>query len=374
MQTSEFVRRITLSIPVISGKTKWAFVQIETRGGSIGAGEATLNGQEAALAAQLRRIGPYLIGKAASPEELAGHFQLSDLPTAAIVSALDQALHDLAARRQSRSLCDMLGQKRNSAGLYANINRRTENRTPQGFADSARLALSKGFKTVKMAPFDEVKPENASLATAAHGLARIAAVRAVLPGDAKLYVDCHWRFTPSVAAEMIAPLNECGVGWFECPIAETDENISVLRQLRRKANAAGMLLVGLEHGIGSARFETFAEAGAYDVMMPDIKYIGGIDVMMKTADILRRHGVTISPHNPTGPICHAASLAICGALENPGLLEVQFDETPLFDTLVGGRLAAPDNGQVSIPEGPGLGVSLDASVLSELPSEIVVIQ
>ena len=370
MTANDPIRCITLSIPVISGKTRWAFVQIETKSGAVGVGEATLNGQEAALAFELRRIAPGLIGESVAPG-LASRVVHDELAAAAIVSALDQALSDLAARQQGKSLCEMLGQRRPAVGLYANINRRTEIRTPQGFADSAQLALTHGFKAVKLAPFDEVTPATASLALAANGIERIAAVKAVLPADAKLYVDCHWRFTPAIAAAMIAPLRACGVTWFECPISETEEHMADLRSLRHQANAAGMLLVGLEKGIGSVTFERFAKAGAYDVMMPDIKYIGGIDVMLKTAEILGRHGVTVSPHNPTGPVCHAASLAICGALESVGLLELQFDETPLFDKLVGGVLAQPREGQVTIPALPGLGVALESQALRDLPCEIV---
>jgi hypothetical protein len=183
----------------------------------------------------------------------------------------------------------------------------------------------------------------------------------------------HWRFTPEVAAEIIAPLRECGVTWYECPIAETEEHIADLRQLRHLANNAGMVLAGLEQGIGSARFETFARAGTYDIMMPDIKYIGGIDIMVETATILARYGVTLSPHNPTGPICHAVSLAVCGALDRVGLLEMQFDETPVFDRLVSCKLASPIAGHVSVPTNPGLGVLLNRQALAVLPNHVVAI-
>lgn len=143
--------------------------------------------------------------------------------------------------------------------------------------------------------------------------------------------------------------------------------------LRSMANDAGMVLAGLERGIGSALFETFARAGAYDVMMPDIKYIGGIGAMMQTGEVLRRHGVAISPHNPTGPICHAASLAVCGALPNVGLLELQFDETPYFERLVAGELDTPSDGLVRLPTGAGLGVKLDKAIIAELPCERTII-
>lgn len=373
MQSADRIRRIILRIPVVTGKTKWAFVEVESSSGAIGTGEATLNQQEAALAAEFRDIGPSLIGRPTDPAMLSPLLDPQNLPRAAIISALDQALNDLCAQRAGISLCAMIGQTRDRIPLYANINRRTWNRAPEGFAESAQVALDAGFRAVKMAPFDEVTPDNASLQTAAPGLARIAAVKAMLPDDVALYVDCHWRFTPAVAAEMVAPLHERGVAWYECPLVEVEENIPTLRALHHQANAAGMVLVGLEKGVGSDIFEIFARGGAYDVMMPDIKYIGGISAMMRTGEVLRRHGVAISPHNPTGPICHAASLAICGALETPGLLELQYDETPYFDLLVGGVLDAPNEGTVAVSSTPGLGVALNHAILAELPTEIVTI-
>jgi galactonate dehydratase len=373
MPVSDPIRFVRLSIAAVSGKTKWALVEIETDSGAVGLGEATLSGQEVALTHEMRRIGPCLIGAAARPNNLSQHLDASDLPRAAIISALDQGLCDLAARQLNQSLCEMLGQKRSELDLYANINRRTEPRTPEAFAESARLALAAGFTAVKVAPFDEVTPKTATLELAAAGLKRIAAVKAVLPVDAALFVDCHWRFTPAVACELIAPLQECGVSWYECPIAETEQHLAELRKLRQLANKAGMVLAGLEQGIGSAYFEHFARAGAYDVMMPDIKYVGGMDAMLKTGEILGRHGVVVSPHNPTGPICHAASLAVCGALENMGRLEMQFDESPHFDRLVGGRLPSPRGGRMSVPADPGLGVSLDRKALDALQCDFVLI-
>jgi len=104
MPNNDFIRQITLSIPAVSSKTKWTFVEVDASSGAVGVGEATLGGQEVALEQEMRRIGPRLIGAAASPGSLRDHFEVVELPTAAIVSALDQALCDLAARRESQSL------------------------------------------------------------------------------------------------------------------------------------------------------------------------------------------------------------------------------------------------------------------------------
>ena len=129
MQNLDRIRRIFLRIPVVTGKTKWAFIEVEASSGAIGTGEATLSQQEAALAAELRDIGPSLLGQPIDPVILIPLLDPHNLPRAAIVSALDQALNDLYAQRAGISLCAMIGQKRDRIGLYANINRRTSDRS-----------------------------------------------------------------------------------------------------------------------------------------------------------------------------------------------------------------------------------------------------
>jgi galactonate dehydratase len=109
-------------------------------------------------------------------------------------------------------------------------------------------------------------------------------------------------------------------------------------------------------------------AGAYDVMMPDVKYAGGPAEMMRIAEAFAAHDVTFSPHNPSGPICHAASMQICAAVENADLLEVQFDETPVFKTLVEPALPLVTGGIAPLPNGPGIGVNLSAALIDGMES------
>ncbi len=205
------------------------------------------------------------------------------------------------------------------------------------------IGAGPGFSALKIAHFDDVTPMGCQDGTAeaaiALGLDRIAAVRSTIGPHARLMVDCHWRFTPEAAGRLVDALHPFGLYWLECPIAETEATIPELVGLRRRCHDAGMKLAGLEEFVGAANFEVFARKGAYDVMMPDTKYIGGPEEMMRTAEILGRYGVMLSPPQSTGPICHAASLHLCAAM--PGsLLELQLDESPLFGELV--KPAPPD--------------------------------
>lgn len=358
------LRRLQLDAVRVSDKTLWLFARIEDRSGACGLGEATLNGSEAKVFDALDRLaGRLWTHSSADPASFAAAAMPATLPEAAAVSALDTALWDLHARARGGRLVDALGgARRASVPLYANINRRTVDRSPEGFAVSARKAREAGFEAFKVAPFDEVTPAvcargeaNASMRA---GLARVAAVRAEIGPTARLMVDCHWRFDEAVGASMIDALAELRVHWVECPLPETAATIPAVARLRGRANRRGVLLAGMEQGVGVQAFAPWCRAGAYDVMMPDVKYAGGLRNMLALGDLFAAHGVAMSPHNPSGPVAHAASLAVSAALLDFDRLEVQFDESPLFDSLVTGGLPASVHGASPLPPGGGLGIAL----------------
>jgi galactonate dehydratase len=316
-----------------------------------------------------RSVSGALVGGGADPAQaLALLGKPATLVEAAAISAIDQALHDILARRRGISLAAFIGgERRDRIGLYANINRRTSDRSPGGFAESARTALQAGHSAIKIAPFDEVTPavcaggEFSSFLD--RGLERIAAVREVIGPRRRLMVDCHWRFTEERALEAIDACSAFSLHWFECPVDESPEFLPAIVRLRKRAHSKGMLLAGGEKVFGLDGLRPFISSEAYDVIMPDVKYAGGLAEMLRMAEALNRAGIAFSPHNPTGPIAHAASLEICAAAGETDLLEHQFDESPLFDSLVHAELPAAEGGVVTLePSRVGLGVSLDTDL------------
>jgi galactonate dehydratase len=144
--------------------------------------------------------------------------------------------------------------------------------------------------------------------------------------------------------------------WLECPVPEVPEMLDTLRALRRAANAIGVRLAGCEEMSQVAGFAPFLDV--YDVMMPDAKYVGGLREMLRVAETLQAHGVAFSPHNPSGPVCHAASLHVCAVVPALDRLEMQYAETPRFDEIVGHALPRASGGAFALPAAPGLGVRL----------------
>ena len=92
-----------------------------------------------------------------------------------------------------------------------------------------------------------------------------------------------------------------------------------------------ILVTGGAGFLGSHLCESLLKDGSYDVIMPDVKYVGGPIKMLEIANYAKKYGSEFSPHNPSGPICHAHSLQICGVTALPVILEHQFDESPYLN-------------------------------------------
>lgn len=351
-----------------SAQTAWVFLRAVDAAGVAGWGEATLNGSEAGLAAAFTRIAARMRGVAAEPRQDplgAAGVAPGDRPGAAIASALDQALWDIAARRAGRSLHTLFGGDAGvSVPLYANVNRRTADRRPEGFAASALKAVADGYDTIKIAPFDEVRPGRSD--GIEQGVARAAAVREAIGAGRRLFVDCHWRFDEANAGIALDRLAALGIDWFECPVAETPANYPALRRLRERANALGAKLAGCETETGLDGFRPYVDRGLYDVLMPDVKYAGGFAEFRRTAAYAAANGIRIAPHNPSGPIAHVASLQVCAGLPGFMTLEHQYDESPMFTEIVLGSLPRTVGGLSALPGGPGLGIALDVDKLTPL--------
>ena len=90
-----------------------------------------------------------------------------------------------------------------------------------------------------------------------------------------------------------------------------------------------------------------------DVIMPDVKHVGGFGPLATISREAEKRGVQVSPHNPAGPIASAASLqaaSLCGAITSI--------EIPLLST---GEIPVPGEWQrgnrLIIPNLPGWGIS-----------------
>jgi galactonate dehydratase len=350
----------------VNHRGDWLHVVIESGNGLRGIGEASHGGfgpNRDAIVQDilLRQIDPVLrtcdLGRVTATT--ARLWPLADgLAVATAVSATEQALWDLAGKAAGLPVHALFGDTNPSPiPLYANINRSVTDRTPDGFSAKATKAVGEGFRAIKLAPFDGINQRevrsHAERAKVRLGIDCVAAVRDAVGTGVDVMVDCHSAFDRGTAESVVRELAAVGVTWFEEPLPLTDIEAHIV--LRRSVNSLGMELVGGELFFGVEGFLPWLAAGAFDIIMPDVKHCGGLAALRAIGSVANAAGVGVAPHNPSGPLSTLASGHALAGLHGHRPLEIAWGEVPWRGEVVGSAEIVRD-GHLHLPPGPGFGV------------------
>ena len=358
-----------------TARTVWLIVRLGTDAGLTGLGEAsdafgfanTTKEDAARMGSELRAFFALIESK--SPLEIATYRQQAErlasgrgLLPATAYSAIEQALWDLAGKALDVPTYSLFGGKlRDTLPVYANINRATRPRTPEGFAAAAKAAVEDGFRAVKAAPFDGFPPPSAPAAAieaaVETGIACVAAMREAVGPDVELMVDCHSFFDVPLAERVARRLEPQGLAWYEEPVApeRVEETLDIRRRIKQPM-AGGELLFGV------AGFAPLSRNRAVDVIMPDVKHCGGLLELMRIAAMAEADGVAVAPHNPSGPVATAASVQVCAVLKNFRLLEFQWGEVDWRREVIE-PYETFERGTIRVPDRPGFGIELNERVV-----------
>ncbi|MDQ3701351.1 MAG: mandelate racemase/muconate lactonizing enzyme family protein [Chloroflexota bacterium] len=353
------------SLPV-SRRGGWLFVEVHTDEGLTGLGEASQGGDDEQVIQHLQRhVAPRLVGT--DPRDagaLAGKLRGlgASRSGATALSGVEQALWDIAGQAYGQPIWRLLGGKvRPRVWVYANINRSTWDRSPQGFAENARRAVGAGFQAVKLAAFDDMPrldtPE--AFATAELGIERVLAVREAVGPQVQVLLDVHCHFNAAWAIRVARRLEPARLFWFEDPVPRSDwEGLARVHETIEQPVAAGETFFGLE-----PFWELFTRRAA-DIAMPDVKHCGGLGALMRIGALAEPGHVQIAPHNPSGPVATAATVHACAALPNFTVLEYAFGEVDWRAGLTEPAEAIVD-GFYEVPDAPGLGRRLNQDALAQ---------
>jgi galactonate dehydratase len=367
-------------IPVrATERTVWPIVRLSTDRGLTGLGEAsdafgfanTTKQDALRMESELRKFFDLIQG--ASPLNIEAYRQKGEpiaaaggLVSATAYSAIEQALWDLAGQALEIPTYDLFGGKvRDRLPVYANINRATTLRTPEGFAATAKKAVQDGFRAIKGAPFDGFpkpgSPQSEIRAAVDLGIACVAAMREAAGPDVEVMVDCHSFFDVPLAQSVAERLERYNLAWYEEPVApERIEETVQIHQSIRQPMAAGELLFGVKG------FEPLCRSHAVNVIMPDVKHCGGLLEMTRIAAMAHADGVAVAPHNPSGPVSTAANVQIAAGMVNFRLLELQWGEIGWRSELI-----LPEErfeqGSIQVPDRPGFGIRLNDKLAKSHP-------
>lgn len=229
-------------------------------------------------------LGELIRGKTAAPKDIFAFLNSKHrlLGTQGLVgmaiAGIDMALWDLLARRTHQTLTGLLGGSPKPIAAYGGI----------GFdgvigsANAAEAFAKQGFTGVKA---------KIGYATAAEDLAVVQAMRAAVGEHVSIMVDYNQSLDPAEAIARLSVLSSEGLEWVEEPsLAHDYQSLAHIR-----ANASMPIQAG-ENWWGTQDLQHALDAGATDLLMPDIMKIGGVSGWLNAAAMAEAKQLRVSNH------------------------------------------------------------------------------
>jgi galactonate dehydratase len=360
--------------PLVLG-TAWrnlTFVVVRTDEGIEGVGEVRMINHTDALLGYLAEAVPnHVLG--ADPfeiEDLVGRMMRNDYARAGQIAmsgiaCIETACWDIVGKALDQPVYRLLGGAvRDRIKAYAN-GWYTVERTAEEFHAAARRVVDRGYRALKLDPFGAGAWE-LTVEEQRHSLELVEAVRDAVGADVEILIEMHGRFTPSQAIRLARELEPFAPSWIEEPVPPDN-----LKALRKVADQVSIPVATGERIHVRHEFRELFELQAADVVQPDLTMCGGINETRKIASWAESYYVLVAPHNVGGPVSTAAALHLAAATPNFKIQEHFNDFSEAFV-----KEAAPgnpeiDNGFFPLPDGPGLGVTIDEDVIAEHPRSAV---
>ena len=343
----------------VNRRGTWVIPRIQTSAGVSGIGDASHAGGNDPQVAKLQEFFELIKGRGIYDiewlrQQVQPEIAKAGRAATCAFSGIEQALFDIQGKVAGLPSYQLFGGKlRDTIRNYANINRSTDPRDPAGFAAMAGRAVEFGFDAVKLAPFDRMPREGSASEIAAHTRQGIDCIRAVREtmGDRDVLIDAHSNFDLERGLRLLKELEPFGLFWLE-EVSRPLENLAAIRKAASMPTAGGESLYGLKKNA------EYVAAGAVDILMPDVKYCGGMLELKKIAALAEGSGLPASPHGPASPVGNMAAAHVCAGLPNFQILEFSFGETAWRAELVD----PPEEvlgGYLKVSGRPGLGIELN---------------
>ncbi len=144
------------------------------------------------------------------------------------------------------------------------------------------------------------------------------------------------------------------------------ENVEALAEIKARVS---LPIVTGEAIYAKAGFRPIFQAGAADIINPDVASCGGILELKEIAAMAEPHYVAVSPHNYNSTtVALAATVQASALMPNFVITEYFLPFVELGREICPGMLE-PVNGYIDLPTAPGLGVDLDEEALARHPGK-----
>ncbi len=256
------------------------------------------------------------------------------------LSAVDIALWDLKGKIVGLPLYKLLGGTENKIPIYASGGWTSHD--DDALVAEALEMVGRGYKMIKL----KVGVEGGK--NIKRDIERCRKVREAIGPDIGFMVDANNAFHAADAVRLANSIREYDITLFEEPVFADD-----IPGLRRFKEGTDIPLGTGEHEYTRYGARDLILGGAVDYLQMDITRCGGFTEMLKVAALSQAWNLALAPHAMENIHAHLVS-----AMPNGAFLERLF----LFEditAMVYKDAPIPENGILTIPDKPGLGLELN---------------
>jgi len=282
------------------------------------------------------------------------------------LSAVDIALWDILGKASNQPVWRLLGGFARPLRAYASSGYYRRDYSTNDLAADVSAARAAGYRGYKMkvgniasAVHADVLHDTPLRVTMKEDFARVRAARDALGSDLDLMCDATTSLDARTAMTYADEFEGVGVRWFEEPTQP--ENIAGCSELARRTRIP---IAGFETETSKFNFAALMDAGAIQMVQPDVIQVGGITEARKIAAYAQMRHLSFSSKNYSTAVSLAACLNLLYALPNADYFECDMDPSPWRDQFLRTPLFTLDDGMVQPFDRAGLGLDIDESALA----------
>ena len=274
-----------------------------------------------------------------------------------VISAIDMALWDIKGKVANLPIYQLLGgQYHKKLRAYAYMPDIDFDKHPEKAGEVALQLLEEGNTACKLDPFMPLHPiRDIPLWKIEHAAKIFQSIRDAVGNRLEVAIGTHGQMPTYSAIRVAHYLEPYHPFWFEEPIMP--ENISEMARIAAHTNIP--IATG-ERLVTKYEFSEVLEKQAAQILQLDVGQCGGITEAKKIAGMAEAHYAMIAPHMYCGPVVFAAAIQL--DVSSPNFLIQEANMGPLHKKIFKEPLVF-ENGYITPPSGPGLGVEFDQEVL-----------
>ena len=376
MKVTDVKTMVVENEPPYRGGRYLLFIQIETDEGITGLGERitgnTYSDRLGDLKSQIGLIeemaGMFVIGQNPFNIELiwdrmysARHdFRHPSLQATPVLSGIEMALWDIVGKAVSQPIYNLLGgQYHEKLRAYAYMPEGGFRENPERAGEIAEQLLEEGNTACKLDPFTPLWPipRDIPLWEIEHAAKIFESIRNAVGNEMEVGIGTHGQLTTYSAIRVADMLEPYHPFWFEEPVPL--ENVE---EMARVAAHTSIPIATGERLVTKYEFSNLLEKQAAQIIQLDVGQCGGIMEAKKIASIAEAHYAVIAPHMACGPVAAAAAIQVDTC--SPNFLIQEANQGPLHKTIFKEPLVF-ENGYITPPTGPGLGIEFDEDVIKD---------